>query len=197
MRGEIDVNKLPAGTPVLIRELVRRCLDRDVKTRLRDIGEARIAIQRYRASPSEAGLSERVVTRGIRREVFAWIAAGVLLVALAFVYYRHASEEARTLKLSLLPPEKAAFFGAPAVSPDGRRVTFAATAGERTQLWVRDLDSLAARPLAGTEGAYNRREAPPKCLRVTADGSPVFVASFAGGSLQVPALPESFQRLHG
>ena len=145
-----------------------------MKTRLRDIGEARIAIQRYRASPSEAGLSERVVTRGIRREVFAWIAAGVLLVALAFVYYRHASEEARTLKLSLPPPEKAAFFGPPAVSPDGRRVTFAAKVGERSQLWVRDLDSLAARALAGTEGAFNPFWSPDNR----------FIAFFAGGKLK-------------
>jgi len=119
LRGEIDISKLPAGTPAVIRQLVQRCLDRDVKTRLRDIGEARVAIQRYRANPSEAGLSERVLTRGIRREVFAWIATGVLLVALAFVYYRHTSEEARTLKLSLLPPEKAAFFGAPLFRPMG------------------------------------------------------------------------------
>jgi Tol biopolymer transport system component len=173
LRGEIDVSKLPAGIPAVIRELVRRCLDRDVKTRLRDIGEARVAIQRYRANPSEAGLSERVVTRGIHREVLAWIAAGLLLVALAFVYYRHASEEARTLKLSLPPPEKAAFSGSPAVSPDGRHVTFAATAGEKTQLWVRDFDSLAARPLAGTEGAYNPFWSPDNR----------FIAFFAGGKL--------------
>jgi Tol biopolymer transport system component len=174
LRGEIDVSKLPAGTPALIRELVRRCLDRDVKARLRDIGEARVVIQRYRANPSAAGLSERVVTRGIRREVFAWIAAGVLLVALAFVYYRHPPGEAHTVKLFLPPPEKAAFSSSPAVSPDGRRVTIAATAGEKTQLWVRDLDSLAARPLAGTEGAYNPFWSP--------DGR--FIAFCAGGKLK-------------
>jgi hypothetical protein len=155
LRGEIDVRKLPAGTPVAIRELVRRCLDRDVKSRLRDIGEARITIQKYRENPSDAGLSERVGTRGRPRAVFAWIAAGVFLVVFALVYFRHASEEARTTKFSLMPPEKAIFFGPPAFSPDGRRMTFAATVGQKTQLWVRELDSLAARPLAGTDGAFN------------------------------------------
>jgi hypothetical protein len=44
LRAGIDFTKLPASTPVPIRELLRRCLDRDVTTRLRDIGEARIAI---------------------------------------------------------------------------------------------------------------------------------------------------------
>jgi serine/threonine protein kinase len=153
LRGEIDVSKLPAGTPVAIRELEGRCLDRDVKTRLQAMGEARIAIQKYRENPLEARLSERVVTRGTRREIFAWIAAGALVVALAWVYYRRAPEEERTVKSSALPPEKGAFSGPPAVSPDGKRVTFAATVGQKTQLWVRDLDSLAARPVAGTEGS--------------------------------------------
>jgi eukaryotic-like serine/threonine-protein kinase len=174
LRGKIDVNKLPAGTPLAIRELVLRCLDRDVKSRLRDVGEARVAIQKYRENPSEAELSGRVITRGSRREVFAWIAAGVLLVALALVYYRHASEEARTVKLFLPPPENASFSGPPAVSPDGRHVAFAATTGEKTQLWVRDLDSLAARPLAGTEGAYNPFWSPDNR----------FVAFFAGRKLK-------------
>jgi serine/threonine protein kinase len=47
LRADIDVSKLPAGVAPAIRGLVRRCLTRDVKNRLRDIGEARIAIQNY------------------------------------------------------------------------------------------------------------------------------------------------------
>ena len=174
LRSEIDVSKLPAGTPVVIRELERRCLDRDVKSRLQAIGEARVAIQKYRENPSDAGLSERVVTRGSRREIFAWIAAGVFLMAFALLYYRHTSEEARTVKLSLMPPEKSSFSAPPAVSPDGRRVSFRATVGPKTQLWVRDLDSLAARPLAGTEGAVNPFWSPDSR----------FIAFFAGGKLK-------------
>ena len=51
LRGPIDFDKLPKETPRAIRELMQRCLDREVKTRLRDIGEARIAIQRVIANP--------------------------------------------------------------------------------------------------------------------------------------------------
>ncbi len=174
LRSEIDVSKLPAGTPIVIRELMRRCLDRNVKSRLRDIGEARIAIQKYRENPSAAGLSVRVITRHERRERLAWITVcGLLLATLAFVYYRHASTETRVLKVSLLPPEKTAFSGSPAISPDGRHVAVAATVGQKTQLWVRDLDSLAARPLAGTEDAVNPFWSPDSR----------FIAFFAGGKL--------------
>src|SRR5580692_2106613 len=47
LRGPIDFYKLPQETPRVIRDLLRRCLDRDVKNRLQWIGEARIAIQNY------------------------------------------------------------------------------------------------------------------------------------------------------
>src|SRR4029077_1791169 len=40
-----------------------------------------------------------------------------------------------------------------AVSPDGRRLVFVASNEGKSQPWVRPLDSPAAQPLAGTEGA--------------------------------------------
>jgi serine/threonine protein kinase len=56
LRTPIDFDQLPANMPSAIRQLLRRCLDRDVKRRLRDIGEARIMIERA-ASPSEGGVA--------------------------------------------------------------------------------------------------------------------------------------------
>ena len=54
LRSEIDFDRLPGETPQSVRVLLRRCLDRDVKARLRDIGEARVALQRYLADPAGA-----------------------------------------------------------------------------------------------------------------------------------------------
>ena len=51
LRGPIDFEGLPKETPAPIRDLLRRCLDRDVKTRLRDIGEARVTIAKCLANP--------------------------------------------------------------------------------------------------------------------------------------------------
>src|SRR3984957_2729833 len=55
LRAPIEFDKLPKETPNSIRDLLRRCLDRDVKSRLRDIGEARVVIGRYLADPVGQG----------------------------------------------------------------------------------------------------------------------------------------------
>ena len=158
IRAEIDFRKLPETTPPAIRDLLKRSLDRDVKTRLRDIGEARVVIQRYLANPTEVGqVLDLPSVAGGPRHKWLWpcVSATFLAVAaaLGFVAFRHVTEESRTVKLFLPAPEKATFTSTPAVSPDGRRLAFSAEGDGKNELWVRDLDSLAARALPGTEGA--------------------------------------------
>src|SRR5206468_524224 len=82
---------------------------------------------------------------------FAVVAAG-----LGFVAYRHTQEPpSRALTASVLPPEKNSFVNnsLPALSPDGRKLAFAAMQDGKALLWIRDLNSLAARSISGTEGA--------------------------------------------
>ena len=136
--------------PVKVRKLLRRCLEKDPKQRLRDIGEARFLLE-------DVGQAHGLSSTGHGRPL-PWIAAGVFAVAalaLGLVAYRHVNEETRVLKMSVLPPERAVFNARslPAVSPDGRRLAFVATLDGKDQLWVRDLDSLVARALTGTDGA--------------------------------------------
>jgi Tol biopolymer transport system component/predicted Ser/Thr protein kinase len=140
---ELDLEQVP----VKVRKLLRRCLEKDPKQRLRDIGEARFLLED--APPHRVGHGRPL----------PWIAATLLVtvaaLALGFVAYRHVTEETRVLKMSVLPPDKAVFNAnsLPAVSPDGRRLAFVATLDGKDSLWVRDLDSLAARALTGTDGA--------------------------------------------
>ncbi|MGE5234234.1 MAG: protein kinase domain-containing protein [Acidobacteriota bacterium] len=49
----IDLDRLPAPSPARLRELVGRCLERDPRRRLRDIGEARLALEGLAAAPPE------------------------------------------------------------------------------------------------------------------------------------------------
>src|SRR5213078_992179 len=43
---------IPASTPDAIRRLLRRCLTKDAKQRLRDVGEARITIESFQSGKS-------------------------------------------------------------------------------------------------------------------------------------------------
>ena len=61
LRQEIDWNALPPTTPADVRQLLRRCLERDPKRRLRDIGEARFALDE--GSSVEAGFRRAVKGR--------------------------------------------------------------------------------------------------------------------------------------
>jgi eukaryotic-like serine/threonine-protein kinase len=65
---------------------------------------------------------------------------------------REAFQHAGVLRLSILPPENASFESF-AVSPDGRRLAFTAARNGQMALWVRALDSVEAKPLAGTDNA--------------------------------------------
>jgi serine/threonine protein kinase len=180
LRAEIDVRKLPAGTPQAIRDLVRRCLDRDTKTRLRDIGEARIAIQKYLANPVEDAVPPPPAAT-TRRSWLRWSIAGPL-VALAIVGPRwwpasHPVEQPLLrLDLNLGADVK---FGeersSPILSPDGTKLVYAVRGPDsKLHLWVRRLDQANPVMLAGTEDAYGPFFSP--------DGRSV--GFFAGGKLK-------------
>jgi len=150
---EPDWNALPANTPAYLRRLIERCLRKDPKLRLRDIGEARILIDEPAPAPSAA-----VTAAPAPRRPWPWIGAAAVFalaaLVLALLYFGRPAEEPHAIKLHILAPEKSNFTtDCPAVSPDGRRVAFTAVTDGKLQLWVRDLDSLAARSLPGTEGA--------------------------------------------
>jgi Tol biopolymer transport system component/predicted Ser/Thr protein kinase len=177
LRAPIDFGKLPQDSPEAIRDLLRRCLDRDVKNRLRDIGEARVAIARYLANPS-AGEAAAPRSAATVSHTWKYAAEALTVAALApgFVAYRHATEETPVLKVTVLQPEKAEFNrnSLMAVSPDGRHLAFIATLDGKDSLWVRDLDSLAARSLTGTDGASDPYWSPDSRS----------IAFFAGGKLK-------------
>ncbi|HEU5181770.1 MAG TPA: serine/threonine-protein kinase, partial [Candidatus Polarisedimenticolia bacterium] len=80
LRAELDWKLLPSDTPGPLRRLLRRCLDRDVKQRLRDIGEARIVLADWLAgkAPEEAPAASPAPGR---RWSLAWSAASALILA--------------------------------------------------------------------------------------------------------------------
>ena len=165
VRAEPDWQGLPAATPVKIRDLLRRCLQKDKTLRMQAAGDVRIEIVEALAAPAEQVAAQRG-----SRERLAWSVAAFLLVAFvaalafgAIAYLRRVQQETETMRFFISPPEMwhlsqiGAGGGAAAplaVSPDGHRVAFVATSADgKSLLWVRSLDTLAAQSLAGTDGA--------------------------------------------
>jgi Tol biopolymer transport system component/predicted Ser/Thr protein kinase len=155
LRAEIDFGKLPRETPAAIRGLLRRCLDRDVKNRLRDIGEARIAIQRAGQEPAAVA----PVTQGRRSWLWPGVAT-VLLLGLGTPAVLHLREKGpaapEPVQFQIVPPEKLAATSHLYLSPNGRQLLFTGVGPDgRERLWVRALDALDSRPLPGTESSGN------------------------------------------
>ena len=187
LRGPIDFTRLPAGTPKAIRDLLRRCLNRDVKKRLRDMGEARIAIEDALGGgapdeTSSAALAAPAAPRSVVARALPWAVAGIFFVALIaalvlWAPWRSAPVPAPRKLLASIGAETSLLFnrGASAVlSPDGTTLAFVGQQVGQTRLFIRKLDQLQAGPLAGTEGAENPFFSP--------DGQ--WITFFAGGKLK-------------
>ncbi|HET8946626.1 MAG TPA: protein kinase [Candidatus Polarisedimenticolia bacterium] len=86
----VDFSALPASLPARVARLVRRCMEKDPRKRLRDIGEARIALEETMAgAPDEAGSSGAATAAGVTaggstRRGLAFAAAAGAAVAAAF-----------------------------------------------------------------------------------------------------------------
>jgi serine/threonine-protein kinase len=164
LRGPIDLDRLPGDTPPSVRALAARCLDRNVRTRLRDIGEARVALQKAGDSPRPTAAPLPAASR----TPWMWPAiAGFLLLTTAAFAVRQwrsaatpsAAGPVRTV-LELTPAEQIANdnFGRPkgpamAFSPDGSLLVFAGSQGAARQLYKRSLNQAEAVAIPGTTGA--------------------------------------------
>ena len=69
LRGEPDWSALPAATPTKVRDLLRRCLQKDKTLRMRDAGDASIEIQEALAAPSVGPTATGPAARGWRQAV--------------------------------------------------------------------------------------------------------------------------------
>jgi len=156
LRAPIDFDQLPAETPSRIRELLRRCLDRDAKRRLRDIGEARITIEESLRQPDNQGAAVSAVPPP-KPVALAWAVAAVslaALVVLAWLHF-HAKPPARpvwSVSLPLPDNTRSATF---VLSPDGKRVAVQLFGERGNQIWIRALASAQFQPLAGTGPGFD------------------------------------------
>jgi len=208
IRAEPDWSSLPVSVAPRIRELLRRCLQKDPKRRLQAIGEARVAMEEILAgAPDVVDFAPPADGHLKLRERIAWttaVASLTIVVALLSIgYFSRKSKPAQPILSQIGPPENTKFVlvglsaGPPVLSPDGNLLAFAARSADGKQpLWVRSLDGAREGPLAGTEGATFPFWSPDsrslgffangKVNRIDATGGPLLVlcdaASGRGGA---------------
>jgi Tol biopolymer transport system component len=166
LKTEPEWAALPAATPSRIRGLLRRCLARDPKKRLRDVGEARLVVEEVlagTAGPEEASPSALVGARAWSER--SWMAlallASILAIAFGTLWARSSLRgPGRTpvLRATIpLPPGlQLDGVGSPvlALSRDGRTLAFVARGETGVQgLYVRALDSAEAVLVPGSDTA--------------------------------------------
>jgi eukaryotic-like serine/threonine-protein kinase len=150
----IDWSALPDDVPAPLRALLRRCLDRDLRTRVGDFSVVQFVLDEHAHLPARDVPTVRPFTtsRWWRR---ALVAAAVLTVAaLAWVAGRTSPATSRSVaRVSILFPERPITqpFGTRhlTVSPDGSRVAFLSN----NRLWVRKMDDVRPVTIASTDGA--------------------------------------------
>jgi Tol biopolymer transport system component len=158
LRQEVDLTALPASTPAPLRRLIARCLDRDVKRRLRDIGEARIVLEDPAAmavdrAPIAAARAPRSLWRRAIPVVVAAVVAGVL-AAMAERYFSAAPSTPLTVtRFPFVLPEGQNFALPPtrhiaALANDGAQMVYAAN----SRLYFRSMSALDVHAIPGTEG---------------------------------------------
>ena len=171
MMKEPDWRALPRTTPAPLLRLLTRCLKKDPKARLRDIGDARVQIaELVSGTTDEPGVTTPSGVPSRWQRMVPWAVAGTLAVGLtlgvmAVMALRRGDEAvaARPVEFTIVPPENTSFGGPPpgggsgvatqvAVSPDGQNVAFVAGVRPGYQIWLRPLASVVARPIPGTEG---------------------------------------------
>jgi len=197
-RHEIEFDALPPTTPPAVRRLVERCLERDPKLRLRDIGEARIALAQPLAAGVEPVPRDRVgkpqpppATADWKRSAPWAVVAIVLGLAGVWGPRLWSSKPAASEPLPLtafgveLPPGHVLAAGeAPVLdlSRDGRLLVFEADGPSGRQLFRRRLDRVGVEPVAGTGGAVQPFLSPDGRWVGFFSGSRLAKVPFDGGS---------------
>ncbi len=140
LRQEIDWSLLPKDLAASDRRLLERCLERDPKRRLRDIGEARFALE-HPALEAAAAAGLQAPARNRRWGLLALaIAAGIAAgFGLARLMVRSPAEHPRDTALRITPVTNSGNVISAAVSPDGRYVAYVESDQGLQSLWLQQV----------------------------------------------------------
>jgi eukaryotic-like serine/threonine-protein kinase len=205
-----DPPDLPAERriPPALSRIVDRALEKHPRARFQTASDLAFALEALSShtEPSEIAGVIGTDRRRQSRERVAWMifaAALLLLVAATGLYLMRPSGDVRVYRMSIPPPLDArlppvnAGGGSPAgnfaISPDGRRLVFAALGPDnRRQFWLRSLDALTPQPLAGSDDGRAPFWSPDsRSIAFFAQGKLKKIDTFGGAPSTVCDVPPS------
>ena len=186
MKSDVNVQTLPHDIPATMRTVLRRCLEKDPRERLRDIGDVRLAMRgAFETTVTAAELTSTQPARWwltLPVAVAAFFVGGIVTGIAVWTLTRAAPATPRVTRASIaLPPGALSTFGNHyriALSPDSNHLAYAGT----DQLYLRAMDQIEATPIARTEGATEPFFSPDgEWIAFWADGQLKKVSVTGGG----------------
>ena len=197
LRADIDWAALPLETPLSIRRVLRRCLERDPKKRFHDIADARIEMDEAALETGETPAP--IFPRPGRR-----VPLVVGLVALALLGGAGWWMALRPRPAAATPPisyavnlseaDQLPFDDMPVLelSRDGTQLVFVSEREGRRQLYVRTRDRIEPRLVAGTDGASSPFFSPDgRWIGFFADGKVKKVPADGGVAMELADAPNN------
>jgi serine/threonine protein kinase len=187
MKSEPDWAMLPTLPPA-VRMCLRQCLKKDPRRRLRDIGDARLALDGTLDLETVGEISNTKAPRAIWRWLLPITAAAAVAASgITLLLDRNTAPplpEVVRFQIhapagSKIPP------GTPAISPDGRTLAYVATSASGiNQIHLRELSSTESRVLPGTEDAIHPFWSPDGRSLAFASGRVLKRIDLAGGPVR-------------
>ncbi len=179
LRAEPDWTRLPRGLHPRVRLLLERCLDKNAADRCHSIADARVDVQRALSDPAPAPGDVAPAPAGWPR-IAGWAATAGVVAALATgatAWLLTAAPTPRVERFAHVLPGGQSFtqtgLGLIAISPDGSALAYVANGA----IFLRPIDQVEARPIAGTAGAPNHPFFSP-------DGRAIGYQDFGAGELR-------------
>jgi serine/threonine protein kinase len=178
LQQAVDLEQVPPK----FRKLLGRCLNRNVRDRLRDIGDARYLLGEENPStgPPEA------VAAPAERSRLPWAVAGALLaglVAVSAVHFREKPPVAERVQFAVPLPERHSLRAWMSLSPDGRYLAFLSGESESaTSLWLYSFSSSERKRLTDAFGYSQPFWSPDSRFLAFQEGGKLKRIDIAGGS---------------
>ncbi|MBO6512988.1 MAG: protein kinase [Phycisphaerales bacterium] len=187
LHKDLELERLPAATPINVRRVLERCLVRDRNLRFRDIGDVRVELLTCQTVPEEQE-SSGASARYWKWTVFALAVVCIALIGAQLWSYGRSSptptQSGMTFPITLLEGTAPGTGVGPvfALSADGSLLVVGAKINNESGLWIRDLSNDSATLLKGTDSGYAPSFSPDGKWIAYFTDSALWKVSTTGGS---------------